>query len=136
MILDNLLRYRETQSASPGLSAAHKGLKNGVLNRRRDAGAVIPDANLQAGSISGCGYLDLPGVRRNRFASIKDEIGDHPFETGGIEPAHGRAFMMMVNGDARELLSHTCHPDRVLDCVDNVSGSRPKRVMALRALQQ
>ena len=89
MILDNLLRYCETQSAAPGLSAAHKGLKNGVPNRRGDAGAVIPDANLQGGSISSRGYDDLPRVWRNRLASIQDQVGDHLFETVGIEPAHG-----------------------------------------------
>ena len=136
MILDNLLRYRETQSAAPGLSAAHKGLKNGVLNRRGDAGAVIPDTDLQTGSISGRGYDDLPRVRRNRLASIQDQVGDHPLETVGIEPAHGQAFMMMLDCDAREFLSHTCHPDRVLDCVDDVSGGRPKSVTTLGALQQ
>src|SRR5580693_7527341 len=113
MIFDNLLRYRETQSAAAGLSAAHKGLENGVLKRRGDAVAVIPDSNLQAGSISGRGYDDLPRVRRNRLASIQDQVGDHPFETVGIEPAHRQAFMMMLDGDARELLSRTCHPDRV-----------------------
>ncbi len=136
MILDNLLRYREAQSAALGLSVAHEGFKNGVLNRRGNAGAVIPDANLQAGSISGRGYDDLPRVRRNRLASIQDEIGDHPFETVGIEPAHGQAFMMMLDSDAAELLSHTCHPDRALDCVNDVSYGGPKCVTTLGALQQ
>ena len=136
MVLDKLLRYRETQSAAPSLSAAHKRLKNGVLNCRGDAGAVIPDADLQTGSISGRGYDDLPRVRRNRLASIENEVGDHPFQTVGIEPAHGQAFMMMLDGDARELLPHTRHPDRVLDCVDDDSGGRPKSVTTLGALQQ
>src|SRR5277367_5937160 len=114
MILNNLLRYREAQAAALGLSVAHKGLKDGGLNRRGDAGAVIPNGNLQAGLISGCGYDDPSRVRRNRLASIQDEVGDHPFETVGIEPANGQAFMMVLDGDAPELLFHTCHPERAL----------------------
>src|SRR5271167_2903830 len=121
MILDDLLCYSEAQPAAFGLSVAHKGLENGVLNCRGNAGAVIPDANLQVGSISGRGYDDLPGVRRNRLASIQDEVGDHPFEAVGIEPAHGQACMMMRDSDAAELLCHTCHPDRALDRVNDVS---------------
>ena len=70
MILDNLLCYRQAQAAAPGLSVAHKWLKNGALNRRRDTGAVIPDADLQAASISARGYHDPPRVGRNRLASI------------------------------------------------------------------
>ena len=136
MILDNLLRYREAQAAAPGLSVAHKGFENGVLNRRGDAWAVIPNANLQAGLISGRGYDDPPRVRRNRLASIQDEVGYHPFETVGIEPAYGQAFMMMLDRDVAELLSHTRHPDRALDCVNDVSGGRPKSVATLGALQQ
>jgi hypothetical protein len=31
----------------------------------------------------------------------------------GIEPAHGQAFVMMLDGDAPELLSYTYHPDTV-----------------------
>ncbi len=136
MILDNLLRYREAQAAALDLSIGHKGLKHRVLNRRRDAGAVIPDANLQAVSISGRGYEDPPRVRTNRLASVQDEVGDHSFEMVGIEPAHGQAFMMMLDGDAAEFLSHTCHPDRTLDCVNDVSGGGPKSVTTLGALQQ
>src|SRR5271163_3363 len=136
MILDDRLRYREAQAAALGLSIAHKGLKNRVLNRRGNAGAVIPDANLQAGLISGRGYDDPPRVRRNRLASIQDEVGDHPFETVGIEPAHGQASMTMLDGDAPELLFHTCHPDRALDCVNDVLGGRSKSVTTLGALQQ
>ena len=94
-----------------------------VLNRRGHAGAVIPNANLQAGLISGCGYDDPPRVRRNRLASIQEEVGDHPFETVGIKPAHGQALMMMLDRNVSELLSHTYHPDRALDCVNDVSGS-------------
>src|ERR1700733_2105493 len=60
MILDNLLRYRETQAAALGLSVAYKGLKKGVLDRRWDAGSVIPNTNLQAGMISSRGYDDPP----------------------------------------------------------------------------
>ena len=74
MILDDLLRYRKAKSAALGLSVAHKGFKKGVLYRRRNAWAVIPDANLQAGSISRGGYDDLPRVRRNCLASIQDEL--------------------------------------------------------------
>src|SRR5580693_4034765 len=99
MILNNLLRYRESQAVALGLSVAHKGLKDGVLNRRGHAGAVIPNTNLQAGLISGCRYDDPPRVRRNRLASIQDEVGDHPFETVGIEPAHGQALMIMLDRD-------------------------------------
>src|SRR5271156_6711121 len=136
MILDNLPRYREAQAAALGLSVAHKGLKNGVLNRRGDAGAVIPNANLQAGLIPGRGYDDPPRVRRNRLTSIQDEVGDHPFETVGIEPAHGQAFMTMLDGDAPELLFHTCHPDRALDCVNDVLDGGPKGVTIFGVLKQ
>src|ERR1700729_4218352 len=136
MILDNLLRYREAQAAALGLSVAHKGLKDGVLNRRGHAGAVIPNANLQAGLISVCGYDDPSRVRRNRLASIQDEVGKHPFETVGIEPAQGQTFMMMLDRNVAELLSHTCYPDRALDCVNDVAGSGPKSVTTLGALQQ
>src|SRR5580658_10627172 len=93
MTLDDLLRYSEAQPATLSLSVAHKGLENGVLNRRGNATAVIPDANLQVGSISGRGYDDLPGLRRNRLASIQHEVGDHPFETDGIEPSQSQASM-------------------------------------------
>jgi hypothetical protein len=48
---------------------------------------------LQAGSISGRGYHDLPRVRRNCLANIQDEVGEHRFETVGIEPAHGPSFV-------------------------------------------
>jgi hypothetical protein len=136
MILDDLLGYRKAQSATVGLSVAHKGFKNGVLYRRRNTWAVIPSANLQAGSISGGGYDDLPRVRRNRLSSIQDWIGDRPFETVGIEPAHSRPFMMMLDGDAADLLFHTCHPDRPLDGVNDVSCAGPKRVATPGALQQ
>jgi len=136
MILNNLLRYCEAQAGALGLSIAHKWLKDGTLNRRGHAGAVIPNANLQAGLISGCGYDDPPRVRRNRLASIQDEVGDHPFETVGIEPAHGQTLMVMLDSNAAELLSHTCHPDRALDCVNDVSGRGPKSVSTLGALQQ
>src|ERR1700685_1715291 len=136
MFLDDLLCDSEAQPAAFGLSVAHKGLENGVPNRRGNARAVIPDPNLQVGSISGRGYDDLPGVRRNRLASIQDEVGYHPFEAVGIEPAHGQAFMMMRDSDTAELLCHTCHPNRSLDCVNNVSDGWPKRVTTLGALQQ
>src|SRR5215469_5838857 len=136
MILDNLLRYREAQAATPRLSVAHKGLKDGVLNRRGDAGAVIPNGNFQAGLISGCGYDDLSRVRRHRLASIQDEVRDHPFETVGIEPAHGNAFMMVLDHDVAELLPHANHPDRTLDCVNDALGGGPKSVTTLGALQQ
>src|SRR5580704_7751554 len=104
MILGDLLRYREAQSAAFSLSVANKGLKNRILDRRGDARAVIPDANLQAISISGRGYDDLPRVRRNRLASVQYQVGNRPFETAGIKPAHGQAFMMMLDADPRELL--------------------------------
>ena len=136
MILDNLLRYREAQAAALGLSVAHKGLKNGALNRRGDAGAVIPNTNLQAGLISGCGYDDPSRVRRNRLASIQDEVGDRSLETVGIEPAQGQTFMMMLNPDVAELRSHTCHPDRALDCINDVSGGGTKGVTIPGTLQQ
>src|ERR1700761_1533767 len=115
MILDNLLRYREAKAAGTGLSIANRGLKDGVSNRRGHAWAVIPDTNLQTGLISGCGYDNPPRVRRDRFASIQDEVGDHPFQTVGIKPAHGQALMMMLDRNVAEFLSHTCHADRALD---------------------
>jgi hypothetical protein len=136
MILDNLLRDRQAQSAALGLSVAHEGLENGVLYRRGNAEAVIPDPHLQAGSISGGGDDYLPRVRGNRLASIQNEIDDHPFETIGIEPAHGGPFMMMLDGDVAELLFHTCHPNRPLDCVNDASYPGPKRVTTPGALQQ
>lgn len=55
--------------------------------------------------------------------SVQGEIGDHPFETVGIEPAHGCPLVMMLDGDAAELLLHTCHPDRPLRSV-SVGDSR------------
>src|SRR5580692_9027298 len=136
MILDNFLSYREAKAPAVGLSVAHIGLKDGVLNRRGHSRTVIPNANLQAGLTSGCGYDDPPRVWRNRLASIQDEVGDHPFETVGIKPTHGQALMMMLDRNVAELLSHTCHPDRALDCVNDVSGSGPKSVTTLGALQQ
>ena len=136
MILNNLLRYREAQAAALGLSVAHIGLKDGVLNRRGDAGAVIPNANLQAGLISGRGYDDPSRVRRNRLASIQNEVGDHPLETVGIETAHGQALMMVLDHDVSELFSHTYHPDRTLDCVNDALDGGPKSVAALGPLQQ
>ena len=136
MILDNLLRYGEAQAATLGLPVAHKGLKNGVLDCRWDAGAVIPNTNLQAGLISGRGYDDPPRVRGNRLASIQDEVGERPFETVGIEPAHVQAFMMMLDRDVAKLLSHSCHPDRALDRVNDVSDAEPKSFTTLGALQQ
>ena len=136
MVLDNLLRYRESQAAAFGLSVAHRGLKDGVLNRRGDAGAVIPNANLQTSLISGRGYDDLSRVLRNRLASIQDEVGDYPFETVGIEPAHWQASMVVLDRDIAELFSRTYHPDRALDCVNDVSYCGPKSVTTLGALQQ
>src|ERR1700746_1392759 len=121
MILDILLRYREAKAAGTGLSIANRGLKDGVSNRRGHAWAVIPDANLQVGLISGCGDDDPPRVRRDRFASIQDEVGVHTLQTVGIKPAHGQAVMMMLDRNAAEFLSHTCHPNRALDCVNDVS---------------
>jgi hypothetical protein len=136
MILDNLFGYRKAQSATLCLSVGYEGFKSGVPNRRGNAGAIIPDANLQAGWISGGGYDDLPRVWRNRLASIQDEIGDHPFEAVGVEPTHGRPFMTMLDGDAAELMFHTGHPDRPLDGVNDISCARPKRVTTPGALQQ
>jgi len=136
MILDNFLCYRQAQAAAFGLSVAHEWLKNGALNSRRDTGAVIPDTDLQAAPISVRGYHDLPRVGRNRLASIQDEVGDHSFDAVGIEPAHGQAFVMMLDGDAPELLSHTCHPDRALDCINDISSGGPKSVTIPGALQQ
>src|ERR1700739_3952436 len=76
MILDNLLRYCEAKSAPFSLSIAHKWLKDKLLNQSWDAGAVIPDANLQAGGISGCGNHDLPRIWRNSLAGILNEVSD------------------------------------------------------------
>jgi len=136
MILDNFLHYREAQSAAVRLSVAHKWLKDGILYLRWDTGAVIPDADLQVGVISHGGYDDQSRLRRNCLASIQDEVGDHSFEAVGIEPAHRHASMMMLDGDAPELLFHTCHPDRALDCVNDVSAGGPKSVAILGGLQQ
>jgi hypothetical protein len=91
---------------------------------------------LQAASISARGYHYLPRVRRNRFASIQDEVGDHSFEAVGIEPPYGQAFMMMLDADVSELLSYTYHPDRALDRINDVSGGGPTGVAIPGALQQ
>src|SRR5580692_639352 len=131
MILDNFLHYRKSQSAAFGLSVAHKWFKNRFLNLWRNTGAVIPDANLQVGLISARGYDDQPRVRRNRLASIQEEVGDHLFEAVGIKPAHGRAHMTMLDGNASELLSHRRHADRALDCVNDVSDGGSKDVTIL-----
>jgi hypothetical protein len=64
------------------------------------------------------------------------EVGDHPFETIVIEPTHTRPFMMMLDGDAAELLSDTCHPNYPLNRFNNVPCRRPQRVTASGALQQ
>ncbi len=87
MILDNLFRDRKTQPAPLGFSEAHEGLKNSVPNRQRNAGTVIPNPNLQTGSIPGGRDDDLPRLRRNRLARIQQKIGHHSFETVGVEPA-------------------------------------------------
>ena len=99
-------------------------------------GPFIPDADLQAGSISGRSYHDPPRVGRNRLASIQQEVGDHPLDKVGIKPAHGQAMMMMLDSNASELLSHSCHADRALDCVNDVSGGGPKSVTTPGALKQ
>ena len=44
--------------------------------------------------------------------------------------------MMMLDGDAAELLPNTGHPDRARDCVNDVSCAGPKSVSTLGALQQ
>ncbi|HXC61964.1 MAG TPA: hypothetical protein VNV63_04770 [Nitrospiria bacterium] len=44
--------------------------------------------------------------------------------------------MMVLDHDVAELLSHTCHPDRALDCVNDVSDGGPKSVTTLGALKQ
>src|ERR1700761_6835989 len=106
MILDNFLHYREAQSAAVHLSVAHKGLKDGIPNLHGNTGTVIPDANFQRGSLAGRGYHDPPRIRRDRLASIQDEVGDRSFEAVGIEPAHGHSFMMMLDVDVRELQFH------------------------------
>ena len=136
VIFDDPLRYRESQSAAFGLSVARKGLKDGVSYRRRNAGAVIPDANLQPSAISGCGYDDLPRVWRDRLASVQDEVGDHSLHTARVEPADGQAFMMVLDGNATELLFHSRHANRAPDSVDDVAGRRLKRVTTLGKLQQ
>jgi hypothetical protein len=136
MFFDNLLCDRQAKSAALGLSVANKWLKNGLSNCRRDAGAVVPNINLQTGFSFCRGYYDLPRIRRNRLASIQDKIGDYPFETLGIKPSLGRASMMMLDGNAAELPSHTCHPDRARDGVNYVDGSGPKTLAIFGTLQQ
>ena len=136
MFLDNLLCYREAESAAVGLSIAKKWFKKGLSNCRRDAGTVVPDINLQTGSGSCRGYYDLPRVRRNRFARIQDQIRDHPFESVRRKLSLGQAFMMMLDGNAAELPSHTCHPDRARDGVDDVAGGGPKSLRTFGTLQQ
>ena len=44
--------------------------------------------------------------------------------------------MMMLDGDAAELLSDTCHPNQPTNCFNNVPYGRSKRVTASGALQQ
>ena len=136
MILDNLLRYRESQSAAFGLSVAHVWLKNGILYLRWDAGAVIPDAYLQGGVISHRGYDDHSRVWRDCLTSIEEEVGEHPIETVGIEPSHGQASMMMLDGNIPELLFHCCHADCAVDGFNDVSDRGPKRVAIFGALKQ
>jgi len=79
MILDNLLCYRHARAAAPGPFRSSQMAEKRALTRRRDSGALIPETALQAASISARGYHYLPRVRRNRFASIQDEVGDHSF---------------------------------------------------------
>ena len=136
MILDNLLHNREAQPTAFGFSVAHKWLKNGILYLRWDTGAVIPDANLQVGVITPCGYDDQSRVRRYRLTSIQDKVGDRPLETVGIKPAHGQALMIMLDGNASELLPHSYHADRALDCFNDVSDGGAESVTILGALKQ
>ena len=102
MILDNLLRYREAQSAAFGLSVAHKWSKGNFLNHRQNSWSVVPDVDFQAGWSPYGGYNDLPRFLRNRFAGIRDEVSDGSFEEVGIEPAQSQTLMMMLDGDASE----------------------------------
>jgi hypothetical protein len=44
--------------------------------------------------------------------------------------------MMTLNTDAPEFLLHTCHPDRALDRVNDVSDRGPNGVTILGAIQQ
>ena len=136
MIIDNLLHYREAQSASFGLSVAHKWLKNGILYLRWDTGAIIPDANLQASMISRSSYDDQVPCPEKLPRKHSGQVGDHPIEAVGIKPAHRRAPMMMLDSNPPELLLHTCHADRALDCVNDVSDGGPKSVTILGAPQQ
>src|ERR1700721_659258 len=109
MIPDNLLHYREAQPAAFGLSVAHEWLKNVIQDLRMDTGAVIPDPYLQICLISHRGYNNQSCIRRNCLASIQDEVGDHLFETVGIEPAHGRTPMMVLDRNPPELRFHSDH---------------------------
>jgi hypothetical protein len=136
VILDNFFHYRETKPTAFCLSEAHEWLKNIILHLWVDAGAVIPDPNLQVCVISHCGYNNQSSIRRYCLASIQDEVGDHLFETVGIEPAHSRTPMMVLDRNSPELRFHSDHPDRALDCVDDVSGGWPKIVAFPRGLRQ
>jgi hypothetical protein len=136
MILDDLLCYRETESAASGLTVADKRFKSGTLNRRGDTGPVIPNTDLQASAISSRGDDDLSRVRRNRLTSIEYQVGNHPFETIVIEPTHRHPFMMMLDTDPAKLLSDTCHPNQPMNGFNNVPYGRSKRVTASGALQQ
>jgi hypothetical protein len=131
MFFDNHLCYDEAKPAALGLSVANEWLKKGLSNRRRDAGAVVPNINLQTGFGSCRGYYDLSRIRRNRLACIRDKIGDHPFETVGVKPSLGQALMTMLDGDAAELVSHTCHADCACDGVNYVAGGGLKRITPL-----
>jgi hypothetical protein len=44
--------------------------------------------------------------------------------------------MMMLDGNASELLSHSCHADRALDCFNDVSGGGVKSVTMVGARKQ
>jgi len=92
MILDNLLRYGEAQSAAVGLSVAHKWSKDKFLNHGQNSWSVVPDVDFQAGWSPGGGYHDLSRVQRNRFAGIRDEVSNGSLEEVGIEPAQGQTL--------------------------------------------
>jgi len=59
MILDDLLCYRETESAASGLTVADKRFKSGTLNRRGDAGPLSKHSICKASAISSRGDDDL-----------------------------------------------------------------------------
>src|SRR5579875_1024216 len=128
MIFHNLLCNGEAQSTPLCLSIAHERLEYRIPDCQGNAGAVVPNVDVQARSIAGSSHNDPPLIRGDGLACIQNEVGNHSLEAIGIEPAHGRAFMLMSDCNPPKLLSHAGHPDRAFDDVKDASSSRLKSI--------